>query len=57
LTEESTNGSTAYEEVELSADEGADQLNEVQSFRNVTNKTEEIMVPVILNNHHHIEYS
>jgi hypothetical protein len=57
LTEESTNGSTAYEEVELSADEGADQLNEVQCFRNVTNKTEEIMVPVILNNHHHIEYS
>lgn len=41
---ESTDGSMAYEEVEITADEGADRSEEIQSFRNVTDRAEKIMV-------------
>jgi hypothetical protein len=54
LSEESTDESDSYEEVEISAVEGADQSDEIQSFRNVTEKAEKIMVKVIRNSYHHI---
>ncbi|TVU10626.1 hypothetical protein EJB05_44170, partial [Eragrostis curvula] len=46
LTEESTDESTAYEEVGIFAEEGADQSDEIQSFRNITEKAEKIMAKI-----------
>ncbi|XP_062199359.1 U-box domain-containing protein 33-like isoform X2 [Phragmites australis] len=43
LTEHGTEESIAYEEVEIFAEEGADQSDEIQSFRNTTEKAEKIM--------------
>ncbi|XP_062194210.1 U-box domain-containing protein 34-like isoform X6 [Phragmites australis] len=47
LTEERTEESTTYEEVEIFAEEGADRSDEIQSFRNITEKAEKIMVVVL----------
>jgi hypothetical protein len=54
LTEESTDESAAYEEVEILSVEGADQSDEIQSFRNVTDKAGKIMVKVIRNSYYSI---
>ncbi|XP_062194204.1 U-box domain-containing protein 33-like isoform X3 [Phragmites australis] len=46
LTEERTEESTTYEEVEIFAEEGADRSDEIQSFRNITEKAEKIMAKI-----------
>ena len=46
LTEQGTEESVTSEEMENFFEEGADQSDEIQSFRNITEKAEKIMVRV-----------
>ena len=46
MTEQGTEESIASDEKENSAEEDADQSNEIQSFRNITEKAEKIMVRI-----------
>ena len=46
VTEQGTEESIASDEKENSAEEDADQSNEIQSFRNITEKAEKIMVRI-----------
>ena len=46
MTEQGTEESIASDEKENSAEEDADQSDEIQSFRNITEKAEKIMVRI-----------
>ena len=46
VTEQGTEESIASDEMENSAEEDADQSDEIQSFRNITEKAEKIMVRI-----------
>lgn len=46
LTEQGTEESVTSEEMENFFEEGVDQSDEIQSFRNITEKAEKIMVRV-----------
>ena len=46
VTEQGTEESIASDEKENSAEEDADQSDEIQSFRNITEKAEKIMVRI-----------
>jgi len=54
LTEQGTEESVTSEEMENFFEEGADQSDEIQSFRNITEKAEKIMVRVKQYNLHQI---
>ncbi|KAL6656520.1 hypothetical protein ACP70R_007346 [Stipagrostis hirtigluma subsp. patula] len=43
LTEQSTEESVVYEDLEMFSEESADQSDEIQSFQNITEKAEKIM--------------
>ena len=46
MTEQGTEESIASDEMENSSEEDADQSDEIQSFRNITEKAEKIMVRI-----------
>jgi hypothetical protein len=46
MTEQGTEESVASDVMEDSAEEDADQSDEIQSFRNITEKAEKIMVRI-----------
>lgn len=46
LTEQGTEESIASDQMENFAEEDADQSDEIQSFRNITEKAEKIMVRI-----------
>ena len=46
VTEQGTEESIASDEMENSSEEDADQSDEIQSFRNITEKAEKIMVRI-----------